>query len=490
MDELKVITKKLRNKSPGLDYIPSMIWKDELFHPYLLNLCNTVFTTLDCPSSWRTSGIVPVPKKGDLSDPFYYRGINLTAIASKIYNTLILNRLVVALDPILRRNQNGFRRGRTTISQILSLRRIVEEMRNANKEMTIVFVDFKKAFDSIDRSVMFEILELYGLPTEIINAIKVLYTNTTAQVLIPDGVTDLFDIVAGVLQGDTLAPFLFIIVLDYVLRISVDLHYEKGFLIKPQRSSRYPSTHITDLYFAHDLAIPANTVQNAEELLHALEEAAAYVGLHCNETKTEFISTSPNATINAKSGQNLKQVDDFKYLGAYIMDSAKDFRTRKGMAWDACNKMDKVWRSNLPNNIKLELFRVTIEPILMYGSETWTLKAKDVKRLDGCYTNLLRRVQNISWKQHFTLKQIYYKLPFLSQRHKQRIAQFAGHSLRAKGELISDILLWKPSKGRKLTFPDVVSRYTGIEVQDLSVAMADRNVWKQVVQSISAKAER
>ena len=69
---------------------------------------------------------------------------------------------------------------------------------------------------------MFKILSLYGVPTQIIDAIKVLYTETSATVLNPDGETSPFDIWAGILQGDTLAPFLFIIVIDYVLRMSVD----------------------------------------------------------------------------------------------------------------------------------------------------------------------------------------------------------------------------------------------------------------------------
>ena len=132
---------------------------------------------------------------------FYYRGISPTSIASKIYNKLILNRLVPSLDPILRRNQNGFRRGRSTISQILALRRIIEEMRNANREMTLIFVDFKKAFDSVDRQAMFEIQDLYGIPQEMVNAIKVLYTDTKARVLTSDGDTDTFDIVSGIPQG-------------------------------------------------------------------------------------------------------------------------------------------------------------------------------------------------------------------------------------------------------------------------------------------------
>ena len=158
-----------------------------------------------------------MPKKGDLHDPFYYRRINLTAVASKIYKS-ILNRLVSPLD-----TQNGFRRGRSTISQILALCCIIEEMRNANRKRTLVFADFKKAFDSVDRQDMFEVLDLYGIPQEIYSqcyqSALYRYQRESANPLT-------LDIVSGILQGDTLAPF--IIVLDYILRNSLDACHEPG----------------------------------------------------------------------------------------------------------------------------------------------------------------------------------------------------------------------------------------------------------------------
>ena len=86
----------------------------------------------------------------------------------------------------------------------------------------MVFVDFYKALDSVDREKMFEILRLYGIPERIISAIRVLYTESSSSILSSDGETELFSIIAGISQGDTLAHFLFIIVVDYFLRMSVD----------------------------------------------------------------------------------------------------------------------------------------------------------------------------------------------------------------------------------------------------------------------------
>ena len=96
----------------------------------------------------------------------------------------------------------------------------------------------------------------------------ILYKNTKVKVRSPDGDTEYFDIVAGVLQGDTLAPYLFIICLDYVLRTSIDKIRENGFELTKKRSKRYPAKTITDADYADDLALLVNTPNQAETLLH------------------------------------------------------------------------------------------------------------------------------------------------------------------------------------------------------------------------------
>ena len=158
LKELQAVVKSIKvQKSPGLDNIPALIWKDSIFHDLLLDICNRTFGQLVRPSAWLKSGIIPIPKKGDLSLPTNHRGISLTSIAAKIYNRLLLNRIVPQVNLLLPKNQNGFRKVRSTISQTLSLRRIIEEMRKHNKELTLCFVDFRKPFDSISRQAVFDI---------------------------------------------------------------------------------------------------------------------------------------------------------------------------------------------------------------------------------------------------------------------------------------------------------------------------------------------
>ena len=146
---------------------------------------------------------------------------------------------LLRIKKILRKNQNGFQRNQSTTSQILTFE-FKKVYMQKNLEATILFVNFSKAFDSIYRGKMEQIFLAYGLPKETVTAIMMLYRNMVVKVYSPDGDIDFFDIVAGVLLGDTLAPYLFIICLDYVLRTSIGLMKENGFKMAKERSRRYP----------------------------------------------------------------------------------------------------------------------------------------------------------------------------------------------------------------------------------------------------------
>ena len=122
--------------------------------------------------------------------------------------------------------------------------------------------------------------------------------------------------------------------LDSVLRLSLDTINEKGLQIHPRRSQRHSAKYLTDLDFADDIALTSDLVENAESFEKAATESL--VGLYCNESKPEFISTTPSCHLRSLAGAMITQVDDFKFIGSYIMDSKKDVKSRKALAWAAC----------------------------------------------------------------------------------------------------------------------------------------------------------
>ena len=259
------------------------MWKTREFDDILLRYCNPVYNQ-NTIVRWTKGCTLPFSKKVDLGIAKNYRGITLTSIAAKVYNTLLCNRIEPKIEKILWKNQNGFRRNRVTTSQILTIRRILG-FRAKNLEATILFVDFSKAFNSVHRGKMEQILFAYGLPKETVAAIMMLYKNTKVKVHSPDGDTDYFEIVSGVLSEDTLTPYLLIICLDNVLRTYIDLMKGNGFKLAKERSRRYPARTISDADYTDDIALLANTPAQAKSLLHSLERAAGDIDLHVNSKR-------------------------------------------------------------------------------------------------------------------------------------------------------------------------------------------------------------
>ena len=270
-------------------------------------------------------------------------------------------------------------------------------------------------------------------------AITILYRNTKVKVRSPDGDTEYFDIVTGVQQGDTLAPYLFIICLDYVLRTSIDKIRENGFELKKKRSRRYPAKTIAD--YANDIALLANTPNQAETLLHSLERATAGIGLHVNTHKTEYMCYNQTGDISTLDGTSLKLVDKFTYLGSSVSSTEKDIDTRLTKAWTAIDWLSMIWKSDLTDKMKRSFFQALVVSILLYGCTTWTLTKRLEKKLDGNYTRTLRAILNKSWQQHHTRHQLYGHLPPITKTIQVRRTRHAGHCWRSKDELISDVLL-------------------------------------------------
>ena len=478
----------------GLDSIPLELWKSPDFRPHLLHFCNRTLLYREKPKQWSLGGIIPIPKKGDLSQPSNYRGITLSSIGAKVYNRMLLNRIRPFVDPLLRWNQNGFRQQRSTISQILALRRIIEGMKTKNLPLALIFIYYSKAFDSIHRDRMFEILKAYGLPNIIIEAIRVIYEDSSAVVITPDGETSSFQILAGVLQGDTLAPFLFIVVLDYVMRHALEnISLDTGIVLEERRSRRHPETRLHDLDFADDIALLSTSIPAAETLLHSIENASNCVGLHLNKgkTKTLLVNISPPSNVKTLDGTELQNISEFKYLGSSIPDSFHDFKCRKAQAWSACNKLAKIWKSSLERSTKIRLFRACVESILTYGSETWTVTRKFEDRINGCYTQLLRRVLDISWRDHIPNTVVYGDIPPLSETIRKRRLQFAGHCKRSTNQPISKLIFWLPPGGlskrgrRTLSYPDTIVNDIGLESSEIQHLMNDKATWFQFVTAAS-----
>ena len=265
-----------------------------------------------------------------------------------------------------------------------------------------------------------------------------------------------------------------------------------GFQLSRRRSRRIAPKTITDLDFADDLALVSENELQAQEFLNKLETESNKIGLHLNDDKTKFMAFNLDTHFDLKSklGLPIKRVSNFKYLGAWLESSEKDISVRKALAWTACNKLKKIWNSSLSRKIKVRLFTATVESILLYNSETWTLTKKLEKQLDGCYTRMLRMALNISWRRHPTNRELYGNLPPLSLKIRKRRLRLAGHCVRHDDEVASDLVLWQPTDGQTrrgkpaTTYLKILLKDTGLEsAEELRTCMMDRARWKDYVEA-------
>jgi len=169
--------------------------------------------------NWKESVIVPIYKKGDKTDCSYCRGISLLPATYKILSIILLSRLTPYAEEIIGDHQCEFRRNRSTADHTLCIRQIRERGGGAyNEALHQLCTDFKKAYDSVRREVLYNILIEFGIHMKMARLIKMCLPETYGRVRVGKVLSDVFPIRDGLKQGDALSPLLFNIALEYAIR--------------------------------------------------------------------------------------------------------------------------------------------------------------------------------------------------------------------------------------------------------------------------------
>ena len=211
-EEIKRAIKKLKlGKAPGIDNIPSDVFKadNDATIDVLYSRLNEIWDKEEIPTEWKMGMLVTIPKKGNFSECKNWRGIMLLSVPSKILCHIILDRIQETVDKKLRKEQAGFRKDKSCTDHIATLRIIIEQCIEWQSSLYINFVEFEKAFDSIDRTVLWKLLRHYGLPAKFVTLIKNMYEGFTGHVILNGQVSDGFQIGTAVRQGCLLSPLLF-----------------------------------------------------------------------------------------------------------------------------------------------------------------------------------------------------------------------------------------------------------------------------------------
>ena len=138
---------------------------------------------------------------------------------------------------------------------------------------------------------------------------------------------------------------------------------ENGFELTKKRSRRYPTKSITDVDYADDKVMLANTPNQAETLLHSLEQAVAGIGPHVNAHKTEYMCFNQTGDISTLDGTSLKLVDKFTYQGTNVSSTGKEIDTWLTKKWTAIDRLSIIWKSDLTDKMKRSFYQAAVELI-------------------------------------------------------------------------------------------------------------------------------
>jgi hypothetical protein len=438
-------------KSPGIDGVPNEVLRCREIFPAVCHILRTMYTN-GATEQQRTSIVVPIPKKGDASVLDNWRGISLMPHITKLYNLVLLHRLRSSIDRHLLHAQNGFRPGRGTLHHIMTLRALLDATATSTAKLHGCFIDFSKAFDSVRWHTIRSVLASWRVPAELVAAIFTVMEGHCVKVRSDGILSDPIEVRVGVLQGDTLAPFLFILVVDAVLRGIPDV----GLCVSappPRLTTRQmrlyavpPPVILSATAYADDICFLASSLDDLQSLFSALERRAATAGLRINygKGKTErFVVNDLEGVLLSAGGVPIHVTTSYKYLGVQIFSFDHDLALRKAKAWAALRSMRDVWCSSAMPYTKRRLFSALIDPILTYGLSAWPLSATQCARLDSVHGRMLRYAMGLphafisrAWVHTESLygHGMDYEVPFTSAQARGRKLAFLGHVVRGADE--------------------------------------------------------
>ena len=153
--------------------------------------------------------------------------------------------------------------------------------------------------------------------------------------------------------------------------------------------------NITDVVYADNIALLANTPAKPETMLHSRERAAADIGLHVNTDKTEYMCFNQRGEISTLNISSLKLANKFTYQGSSVSSIETD--TWLAKAWTIIDWLSVIWKSDLTDKIKRSIFQAAVVSILLYWSTAWTLTKRMEKNLDDKYKRLRWPILNMWW---------------------------------------------------------------------------------------------
>ena len=378
-----VVNKLKENKAPGEDGICYEFYKyaPHNFLYEILSIFNKIFLHESIPSSFRTSILTPLYKKGDPLDPSNYRGLSLINTICKIFNTILLNRITfwIESNKILNEYQAGFRKNYSTVDNIFNLTNIIDINKANGKKTYAFFVDFSCAFDRIPRNSLFYKLSSLGLSSKMIRVLQATYFQTQSKIWDGNTFSDSFSVEVGVKQGCILSPILFSLYMND-LADNLPLGVEVA------------GINVKVLLYADDIVLLANSPNDLQIMIDSLHSYCLTWSLNVNLSKSKVLvfrtGNRISSSLNFRFGNNdIEIVNRYKYLGVEIsfnLSFKNHLETKLSTAKLAINSTWSKYinHPHISKLNKLKIFNAASSSILLYGAQVWGIRKYDeVERL-------------------------------------------------------------------------------------------------------------
>ena len=387
-DELDSAIRTLRKgKAAGEDCISNefLLYSNTQLRLAILNLFNQCLNNGIYP--WNTSIVTPLHKKGDRYNPDNYRAIAVSSAIGKLFSNVLLKRLVnyrsvCCPDPT---NQLGFCKEAQTMDHIFTLDTCISKYTKQGNRLYSCFIDFRKAFDSVQREALLFKLSQLGIKGKFFDCIHHMYSQSTAKIKMLDKLSQAIAVKVGTEQGHPMSPELFKI---FLLDLSHELNNVAGQSIQIPTLN---STSLSHLLWADDLVLLALDRSSLQQLINVVYNFCSRWGLQVNLGKTAIL-------VFNKSGRQLKDSFGLKYgnldipsdktycyLGITVtlsgsLTKTMDVLRKKGLrAYFALKSLIDI--NELKSSSVLKLFDSLLLPVVSYGGPVWLHRTKFVKEI-------------------------------------------------------------------------------------------------------------
>jgi Reverse transcriptase (RNA-dependent DNA polymerase) len=494
----RIIQHLKNNKSAGNNGITAELLKagGEKLSTELYELIKRVWKTEQMPKEWSEAILIPLHKKEDITICENYRGIALLDTSYKVLANCIKNRLEPIVERLLGDYQCGFRANRSVTDQIFVLKQTIAKTYKHKGKLHIMFIDFKQAYDTIVRKMIFEAMKDFNIPPKLIALTKMILENASNRVKIEGRTSEPFQSKRGVRQGDPLSTILFNIVLEKILRKCKA--YSNGTI--------YHHRHQI-LAYADDMVIITRTKSELIKVFKKLEQCAREMGLKINEGKTKYMMVEEGqentknsvlkVTTETGSEYAIERVSAFCYLGVTITDNdneTTEWKERVTKGNRSTGALQRIMSTKtVSRKAKLRIYETVIRPTVLYGSELWILSKKHVTELQIWERKILRKIfggkqTSDGWRRRTNeeLMSLYGKPSIVNVVKAQRI-RWIGHIMRlpkdrATRKALDNEMGRRKRRGRP---KDEWIKMVENDLQNLGVAnwrklATDRVAWKAV----------